>query len=398
MSAKPRIPVIMYHSVGHPSEEWLWTNLTVSVELFEKQLALLRDKGFRTITLDGYRERQESPGFSPQKEVVLTFDDGYLDNWVYTYPLLKRAGLIGTIYVNPEFIDPGEEPRPNLEDVWAGRVSSADLQVQGFLNRGELRQLQKSGVMTIASHSMSHTWHPIAPEIIDFHRPDLDTPWLAWNRKPERKFAYLTEDQSRFVPYGQPIYKHGRSLGIRRFIPDNDAAEAALAWIEDHGAEQAFSQPEWQRGLADAVTPFAERGRHETDEEVDARYRYEIFQSRSILEEIIGQPVRHFCWPGGEYNDASWAVAEEAGYTTICVSSRDKKRWTQDNPALVRRIGCGSNFAFRDGRYYTDDPGFLLSACEIALGNSWAKWPYRWRKFVGAARTGFKPFKKSNKY
>ncbi len=306
--------------------------------------------------------------------------------------------MVGTIYVNPDFIDPGEVPRPNLEDVWSGRISESELQVEGFLNKAELKLLQESGVMTIASHSMSHTWFPTAPEIIDFHRPGLDTHWLAWNRNPERKFAYLTEDQSGFVPFGHPIYAHGRALGIRRFLPDTDATEAAIAWVANHGGDQVFTRPGWEKELSEVVAPFADQGRHETDEERDVRYRHEIFKSRDILEEITGQRVNHFCWPGGEYNDTSWALAEEAGFTTICVARRDRVRWNSDDPALVRRIGCGNSFAFRDGRYYTDDPGFLLTACEIAMGNSWVKWPYRWHKFMGAARAGFKPFKKSNKW
>jgi peptidoglycan/xylan/chitin deacetylase (PgdA/CDA1 family) len=370
--------------------DWIWNELTTEAGLFEKQLGLLKARGFRTVSLDAYRELQETSGYTPGQDVVLTFDDGYLDNWVYAYPLLKRQGMVGSIYVNPEFIDPGEEPRPNLEDVWAGRISESDLESVGFLNRGELRLMQKSGVMTIASHSMSHTWYPVAPEIVDFHRPGLDTHWLAWNAKPERKFAYLTEDQSGFVPFGHPIYAHGRSLGIRRFLPDSDAADAAIAWVDSHGGAKVFSRPEWKNELIKETAPFTEKGRFETDEEMSARYRDEIFRSTAILEDIIGAKVKHFCWPGGAYNNDSWAIAEEAGFATICVTRRDAERWTRDDPSLVRRVGCGNLFSFLGRQYATDNPGFLLDECDIAMGNNGARWPNRWRKLAGAARAGFK--------
>ena len=353
MQPPPRVPVIMYHSVGRILPGWIWSDLTTKMEFFEKQVKLLKKNGFQSISLDDFRNRQESGTAGKKREVVLTFDDGYLDNWVCAYPILKREGWRGTIYVNPDFIDPGEEPRPTLEDVWSGKCSLDDLTLHGFLNRAELRQLQESGVMVIASHSMTHTWYPTGPEIVDNHRPDLSTPWLAWNARPERKFAYLTEDQSDFVPFGSPIHAHGRSLGIRRYFP---------------------GEPE---------------GRYETDEEMKDRFRAEIFDSREILEDIIGAPVTHFCFPGGAYCQDSWAVAEEAGYTTTCVTRKDHLRWSDGDPRLVRRIGCSDSVTFLGKRYPTDDPAFLLLACEIELGTNWKKWPLRLRKLATGARSGF---------
>ncbi len=350
MKQPPRVPVIMYHSVGRTLPGWIWSDLTTKMEFFEKQVRLLKKNGFQSISLDDFRLRQEGGTAVPQREVVLTFDDGYLDNWVFAYPILKREGWQGTIYVNPDFIDPGTEPRPNLEDIWSGKCAWEDLQFHGFLNRAELRLLQESGVMVIACHSLTHTWYPIGPEIVDNHRPDLSTPWLAWNARPDRKFAYLTEDQSGFVPFGTPIHAHGRSLGIRRYFPGD---------------------PE---------------GRYETDQEMADRFRKEIFDSRKILKEIIGAPVNHFCWPGGAYCENSWAIAEEAGFSTICITRKDRARWSSDDPRLVRRMGCFDAITFLGQRYPTGDPTFLLLACEIARGRTWKKWLLRWRKLITAIR------------
>ncbi len=347
----------MYHSVGPSVPDWIWNTLTIDVELFEKQLLALKRSGYRSISLDELRDIQANGTAGSDRVVALTFDDGYLDNWVAAYPLLKREGWQGTIYVNPDFIDPGEEPRPTLEDVWAGRCSLDDLQWHGFLNRAELKLLQESGVMVIASHSMTHTWYPTGPEVVDSHRPDLTTPWLAWNARPERKFAYLTEDQTEFVPFGTPIHRHGRALGIRRFFPD------------------------------------AADGRYETDEEMQDRFRHEIFESRRILQELTDSEVAHFCWPGGAYCDESWPLAEEAGYTTICVARKDLSRWQSDDPRLVRRIGCANIVTTVGGAYWTRDPMLLLLACEVELGHSWKRWPMRLRKLAAAARAGFSPVK-----
>jgi len=353
--AQPRVPVIMYHSVGRPIPGWVWDNLTIDLDLFEKQIHALKRGGFRSLSLHELRDRQSSEVVSQERVVVLTFDDGYLDNWVCAYPILKREGWQGTIYVNPDFIDPGEEPRPNLEDVWSGKCTLDDLQWHGFLNRAELRLLEESGVMVIGSHSMTHTWYPTGPEVVDHHRPDLSSPWLAWNARPERKYAYLTEDQTEFVPFGTPIHAHGRSLGIRRYFPDEDG------------------------------------GRLETDEEMMARFRHEIFESRKILQEITGGPVDHFCWPGGAYREESWPLAEEAGHATICVARKDRKRWFDADPGLVRRIGCSDIVTFLGKRYRAFDPRLIVHACDVELGRSWKKWILRLGKLRAAAKAGFSP-------
>ena len=354
MAPRPRTPVLMYHSVGRPPADWIWKNLTSGPELFERQISLLQRHDYNCITLDDLRENQEAGTDGRRREVVLTFDDGYLDNWVVVYPMLKRAGWRGAIYVNPEFIDPSEEPRPTLEDYWAGRCRLEDLPPPGFLNRAELRLMQQSGVMTIASHSMTHTWYAVGPDIIDRHRPDRRTPWLAWNARPDRKFAYLTEDQSDFIPFDTPIYEHGRSLGIRRYFPDNDG------------------------------------GRHETDAEMTERFRYEILDAKRILEDIVGTEVAHFAWPGGAYCDESWAVADAAGFSTICVGSRDAVRGGSKDPRLVTRIGCGKLVSSVGGRYETEDPRILLLQCEVTLGRTLPNWELRGRKFMVAARAGFR--------
>src|SRR5690554_3420629 len=99
------------------------------------------------------------------KQIVLTFDDGYLDNWVYAYPLLKKYKLKATIFVNPEFVDTSEKVRPTIEDVWKGKKEGGALVSLGFLNWEEIKTLDGSGVMEIQSHSMSHDFYFYSDQI-----------------------------------------------------------------------------------------------------------------------------------------------------------------------------------------------------------------------------------------
>ena len=127
----------MYHSVGMDETDWLWSEISVSLEQFEKQLNVLKRHAYETITLNEYVEYKKNSKTKPRNKIVLTFDDGYLDNWVYVFPLLRRNSLKATIFINPQFVDLSNKIRPNLDDVWEGRCSKADLQVPGFLSWAE---------------------------------------------------------------------------------------------------------------------------------------------------------------------------------------------------------------------------------------------------------------------
>src|SRR5690625_3549760 len=92
------IPVLMYHHVGPTGG-----SLTVSAEHFEQQIRGLAEKGYRSLgaaELEGFFRGQ---AVAP-KSVVLTFDDGYLDNWVYAHPVLEKYGVIGMKVLIPGLI------------------------------------------------------------------------------------------------------------------------------------------------------------------------------------------------------------------------------------------------------------------------------------------------------
>lgn len=385
---RPRFPVVMFHTVREPDPAWLWDGLTCPVDLFTKMVSALRSRGFGPATLDELVQLQTQRRSPADRGVVLTFDDGYLDNWVYVQPLLKRAGLRGIVYVNPEFVDPGTEARPTLEDVWAGRIAASELQTKGFLNWAEIELLDQGGVLEIGSHSMSHTWYPTSPRIVGYHRPGQDTPWLAWNARPDRKAFYRLEDQSGFVPWGTPIHENGRSLGIRRYLPDEAVEGAVTAHVAAHGGSRFFDRLGWQADL-DQVAARADRGqgRFETDAERDARYLYEIAEAFAVLEAHMGHPVRHFCWPGGAYCDEAWQVLDRVGCRSTTLRRNDRRRWESTDPRLVRRISEYRHFSFAGRSWPNRDAGLLATACDVELGRRSAPWELRLRKAVSAARS-----------
>ena len=76
------VPVLMFHSVGPVNEKWIWSYLTTPLATFEDQIRVIH-REFNTLHLTELVEAISSDRSVPSNSVVLTFDDGYLDNWVY---------------------------------------------------------------------------------------------------------------------------------------------------------------------------------------------------------------------------------------------------------------------------------------------------------------------------
>ena len=95
------VPVLMYHRVDAQlsAHDPLTVGLTVMEPMFEAQLAALRAAGYQSMSLAALRESLDLHTPLPERRVILTFDDGYEDNYRVVFPLLKRFGFTATFFV-----------------------------------------------------------------------------------------------------------------------------------------------------------------------------------------------------------------------------------------------------------------------------------------------------------
>ena len=339
------VPVVMYHSVGRPIPEWEWSFLTVPYKIFENHLQWLVKARYQTVDLYELYAHVSGEKQLPERSVVLTFDDGYLDNWGYVAPLLSKYGLKGTVFVNPEFVDPREITRPTLEDAWSGKIQEQDVPVRGFMSWPELKSLAEYGPLSVQSHAMSHTWYPSGNKIIDFHHPDDVVYWLDWNQYPDDKPFYLKKLKTSKVAWGTPIYEHGTSLAVRQFFPDAETTASLITFVERNGGKKLFSKLDWREKLftvaRKAEIESKKQGYFESEAEQKKRYLYELTESRKILEKQLGKPMDFLCWPGGGYNQCSLELALQI-YSAVTMSSVDKspvKNRVGEDARFIRRVG-----------------------------------------------------------
>ena len=123
-----KILVLNYHQVDNKS-----TYLSVLPSDFDLQMKFLVDSGCVTITPDELYAGLRGELELPQKPVLITFDDGYIDNYVNAFPILKKYGLRATIFIIPAFT--GVYP--------------------GYMTWEQLKEMEANGI-TIESHTLTH--------------------------------------------------------------------------------------------------------------------------------------------------------------------------------------------------------------------------------------------------
>ncbi|MFH0753579.1 MAG: polysaccharide deacetylase family protein [Candidatus Omnitrophota bacterium] len=129
LPAQYQVPVITYHSVSPSSREPL---NNVRQEQFEKQMAYISRQGYKVIGLGEFVANLKSGNILDHKSVVITFDDGYKDNFTTAFPVLKKYGFPATIFVEVGHI--GHDNRFTWDD--AREMSQGGIDIESHLMTG----------------------------------------------------------------------------------------------------------------------------------------------------------------------------------------------------------------------------------------------------------------------
>lgn len=100
LKKKYEIPVIMYHRIIKENDVKGVHGIYVLEDVFDKQMKYLKDNGYQTITFEDIKNGEWRNRFNKgNKWIMLTFDDGYKDNYEVAFPILKKYGFKSTIYL-----------------------------------------------------------------------------------------------------------------------------------------------------------------------------------------------------------------------------------------------------------------------------------------------------------
>ena len=151
------VPVLMYHHVNPHRGD----TVTVTPEVFEKQMRHLDESGYRTLKIDELLSYIAGGVMIKEKAVVVTFDDGWLDNYLFAAPVLKRYRINATIFIITDRIEQASAHTSSLPDDIPTHNESKELIRQGegwrvSLNWRLIEELGETGLFEFYSHTKSH--------------------------------------------------------------------------------------------------------------------------------------------------------------------------------------------------------------------------------------------------
>lgn len=124
-------PILMYHYVLD-TQEARHDRRIVRPQTLESQLRFLKANRCQVIPLEKLGALLHDKKKISKNTIVITFDDGHLDNYTNAYPLLKKYNMPATMFI---IVDAIGKP--------------------GFVTKEQLREMDESGLITIASHSLN---------------------------------------------------------------------------------------------------------------------------------------------------------------------------------------------------------------------------------------------------
>jgi peptidoglycan/xylan/chitin deacetylase (PgdA/CDA1 family) len=131
-----KLPILVYHIVrpSYPSDSRAVRALAHTPEVFDAEMKYLADAGYHVVSFNDLERHFKNGAPLPGKPVVISFDDGWSDQFQYAFPILEKYHYSATFFV---FTNP--------------------IGTKGFITWDELRTMRDAG-MTIGSHSRSHPY------------------------------------------------------------------------------------------------------------------------------------------------------------------------------------------------------------------------------------------------
>ena len=123
------VPIVMYHSVNPNAKPE--KKLAVLTETFERQMHFLKSHHYNVLSLDSLAVLIKEKKKIPSKAIAITFDDGYKDNYIYAFPILKKYNLPATIFIITDLINRADK-----------------------LSWDEIKEMQDSGIIAFGSHAL----------------------------------------------------------------------------------------------------------------------------------------------------------------------------------------------------------------------------------------------------
>lgn len=287
----PHAIILMYHRVADlPMDPQL---LSVNPQHFDEHLEILR-RYAQPMALKELASALQKDSL-PRRGVVLTFDDGYVDNLHYAKPLLERHDIPATVFITAGQIGCRNE-------FWWDELERL------FLQPGELPS-------TLSLYIHEDNFRLEMRDAVQYTQADYEQ-YQDWHIEQ-------TED---------PTPRHQLYRSIYRLLHSMRETErqCTIQKLQSWANQDSAYRPSHRALTAEEIVLLAKEGLIEVGAHTmthsalaslpSSVQREEIRQSAIYLEEILNHPVDSFAYPHGSYTDETISILKEAGFSCACSS------------------------------------------------------------------------------
>jgi peptidoglycan/xylan/chitin deacetylase (PgdA/CDA1 family) len=303
--------ILMYHRVldhADEEEEYSQPGLIVSRQVFDKQISFLA-KDYNLLSLENLMELLQNNKPIPKRAVVITFDDGWRDNYLYAYPILKKHKVPATIFLATDFIGAAKI-------FWF-------LQLELLLAEGNLYPEKLAHILEKVKEE-----NKASLSAQDLSLLDIDS---------------IKGDPDKFIERMKQL-----DFEIIQKIIDGMIAEGGLS-------SEKWRKKRWVLNWDEVIDmnrnniDFGSHGcSHQilTSLSLDEVER-ELVQSRKVIEERIGKKICLFSYPNGDYNSKIKKLVQKSGYNCAVTTRRYEKLSDQLDLFALKRINVHEGISVR---------------------------------------------------
>ena len=314
---KRAVPIFLYHQVNPLSN--------VFPELFEEHLKIIKKLKMKTITItEYYSDKVEN------NSILLTFDDGYYDNYKYVFPLLKKYGMKATIFLNTLYIADERLEEPKIRDnntvnleAMKRYIETGSATISQYMSWEEIKEMYESGLLDFQAHSHKH--------MAMFTNTQFKG--LTKKEKMEAPDLYL---------YGElednfPIFdKRGEYTG-KAILIEKEFFKLFKKFIEAKIKNKEISEKEIEKIAQDFIDDNKKYYREETNQEYEQRIKNDFFENKRLIENNLKNHVKFFCWPWGHRSKQSIEILKKIGVAGFISTKKGTNSFHPDWD-MIRRI------------------------------------------------------------
>lgn len=313
------VPIFLYHQVNYLSN--------VNPILFEKHLKILKSKNLNTLTISEYYNYSHS---KIKNSVLITLDDGYYDNYLYVFPLLKKYNMKATIFLNTFYIkerrnskkfriEPNNVANDKAIKKFLGCGSAKSYQ---YLSWEEIKEMSNSGLVDFQAHSHKHMAifkNDKLEGIFNNNENDYTDSFLYKEiKKGYPKFQKRGEYSGPGILINPKFFKLFQVFYQENLVGKNkkEVLKLGNTFINKHKKEYFFYEP------------------LETAQE---RIKKDFLTNKNLIESHINQEILFFCWPWGHRSNETIDLLKTLGIKGFITTKKGTNSFCP-NWDLIKRI------------------------------------------------------------